>query len=295
MGGATMAAAPPTAAIPGYGYGPGEQPPRGNRRRIWLPVALGGIVLAAFAVVAYFPLVGANAKTYAVPRVNGLSYTKAAHKIAAAHLRPQRISTLSRAVAENHVVGTDPRSGTRLRAGSTVEIFTSTGPAPKAGPPATPSTSPTAPQPVVSVPDVVGEDATAAQADLAKAGLHAVAQTDNTSTVPVGTVVGQTPPGGTKVSPGSTVTISVSGGVTVQDVVGDPVDTAKSILEGQGFKVIEVDQPSSPGTAVGIVYAQNPAAGTLLPRGGTVTIYVQPVPPPHGQVPAGTGPRRVIQ
>ena len=63
----------------------------------------------------------------------------------------------------------------------------------------------------------------------------------------------------------------------MQDVTGDPAGTAKSILEGQGFTVNEVEQPGRSSAPVGTVYAQNPQAGTLLAQGKTVTIYVQPV------------------
>src|SRR6266542_714810 len=55
MGGPTMVA-PPTAAIPGYEYGPGQEPPGGGRRRAWLWVLFGAIVLAAIIAVAYFVL-----------------------------------------------------------------------------------------------------------------------------------------------------------------------------------------------------------------------------------------------
>jgi hypothetical protein len=127
------------------------------------------------------------------------------------------------------------------------------------------------------VPDVVGEDAAAARAKLADAGLNPVTQTDTTSTAPADTVVTQHPAGGTPVNPGSKVTIYVSaGGTRVQDVTGDPASTAKAILQGQGFPVREIRQPGRSTAPAGTVYAQNPQAGTLLAPGTTVTIYIQP-------------------
>jgi hypothetical protein len=62
----------------------------------------------------------------------------------------------------------------------------------------------------------------------------------------------------------------------VQDVTSDPASTARSVLQGQGFKVREIRQPGRPAAPAGTVYAQNPQAGTLLAQGTTVTIYIQP-------------------
>src|SRR6266566_4759660 len=77
MGGATMAAAPPTTAIPGYEYGAGEEPPGKGRRRVWLWVVFGLAVLAAVIAVAYFLLAGGGGTKYAVPQVQGLTYQQA--------------------------------------------------------------------------------------------------------------------------------------------------------------------------------------------------------------------------
>jgi eukaryotic-like serine/threonine-protein kinase len=261
MGGATMAAAPPTAAIPGYGYGPGEQPPRGNRRRVWLWVIFGLVVLAAVIAVAYLLLAGGG-KTYAVPDVTNLTQQQANNEIVKAHLQPQDISKTSSTVAKGHVISTDPSSGTLLKPNSVVKVFVSAG------------------QKQVSVPNVVGDDVTNAQNKLTNLGLNPVVKTDNTSTQPQGTVVRQNPTAGNTVNPGSKVTIYVSGGgVKVQDVVGDPVDTAKSILENQGFDVKIVQQPGPGDAPSNTVYAQNPVAGTTLATGSKVTIYVQPPQP----------------
>jgi PASTA domain len=72
----------------------------------------------------------------------------------------------------------------------------------------------------------------------------------------------------------------------VRDVVGDPARTAKIILTGQGFTVKEVTRPAGPSAPVGTVYKQTPAAGTVLAPGSTVTIYIEPAPPPPGIVAA---------
>jgi beta-lactam-binding protein with PASTA domain/tRNA A-37 threonylcarbamoyl transferase component Bud32 len=258
IGGATMVASP-ASTTPGAGYGAGQQPP-GGRRRAVLWGLLGVVVLAAVIAAGYLLVTGGGgARKYAVPQVTGLTYEQASQKIVAGHLQPQRIEQASWSVHRGLVIGTSPHGGAMVAARSVVKVFVSAG------------------QQQVSVPDVVGEDVGAAQAKLADAGLRTVVTTDTASTAPAGTVVQQDPAGGTKVNPGSDVTIDVSaGGTKVQDVTGDPAGTAKSILKGQGFTVREVDQRGQSSVPAGTVYAQNPQAGTMLAQGKTVTIYVQP-------------------
>jgi beta-lactam-binding protein with PASTA domain/tRNA A-37 threonylcarbamoyl transferase component Bud32 len=246
IGVATMVTSP-ASAIPD-GYGSGEEPP--GRRRAVLWGLLGVVVLAAVIVVGYLLVTsGGSAKKYAVPQVTGLTYERASQQIIARHLRPQRIDQASQSVHRGHVIGTSPHGGAMVAASSLVKVFMSAG------------------QQQVSVPNVVGEDVGAARAKLTNAGLHTVVTTDTASTAPAGTVVQQDPAGGTKVNPGSDVTIDVSaGGTKVQDVTGDPAGTAKSILKSQGFKVHEVDQRGRSSVPAGTVYAQNPQAGTMLAR-----------------------------
>ena len=98
---------------------------------------------------------------------------------------------------------------------------------------------------------------------------------DPTSSAPIGQVTAQSPSGGTA-APGSTVTITVSGGaVTVPSVVGDSQATATQILTQAGFQV-SVQQGSGPSQfANGTVFSQLPAANGTAAKGSTVTIYVQ--------------------
>jgi eukaryotic-like serine/threonine-protein kinase len=260
VGGATVVA-PPASAIVGHEPASGEEPPSGGRRRAAAWALLGGAVLAAAIVAGYLVLAGGGGgKKYAVPQVTGLTYKQASQKILAGHLHPQRIGQSSHSVGSGHVIGTSPQGGAMVAANSVVKVFVS------AGQQRVP----------VTVPNVVGEDAGAAQTKLANAGLNPVVKTDTTSTAPANIVVTQDPAAGAKATASSDVTIYVSaGGTKVQDVTGDPAGTAKNILQGQGFKVNQVHQPARSSAQAGTVYAQNPQAGTLLAQGKTVTIYIQ--------------------
>jgi serine/threonine-protein kinase len=121
---------------------------------------------------------------------------------------------------------------------------------------------------------VVGQSSTAAQNALQQ--FNVKQKVDTTSSRPPGTVVRQDPVAGTMALPGSTVTIFVSGGTQVPDVRGDPANTAQQILQNDGFHV-QVQTANGPaGVLPGLVFNQSPSAGTTVPTGSTVIIYVQP-------------------
>ncbi len=144
------------------------------------------------------------------------------------------------------------------------------------------------------VPDVVGFPADEAQEVVEGAGF-AVSRTEvSSSTYPPGTVVDQSPDGGSKAPEGTTVTLSVavSGGgsedasaegdeaASVPDVLGQSEGSAEGELHSFGYDVRVVYQSeSSPGQARkhgGLVWKQSPASGTQAASGTTVTIWVNP-------------------
>jgi serine/threonine-protein kinase len=135
----------------------------------------------------------------------------------------------------------------------------------------------------VEVPDVVGDKAPAAARRLRARGL--TVQTANVkSTKPPGLVVAQSPPGGTDVAKGSTVTIRVSGGQThVPNVVGQKRDSAVSVLKAAGLdpKVVVVPGTQPKNTVV----AQQPQAGKSVASGTDVRLNIS-----SGKPPAGGGP-----
>src|SRR5438045_9700537 len=107
---------------------------------------------------------------------------------------------------------------------------------------------------------------------------------------PADTVTGQFPSPGDRVVKGSNLRINVSRGakpVPVPDVTGQPYLNAKSMLEGQGFKVtreaVQSDQPT------GNVVAEDPPAGTSVPAGTTIRLSVSKGPATT-QAPDVTGP-----
>ena len=228
-------------------------------------------------MIGYLLLSGGGGKTAAVPSVVGQTQQAAVTAVKNAGLTPKVVMMASASVKKDTVISSNPQFGTKVAPKSVVTLNVSTGPG------------------KVKVPSVVGESETTAQNQLQN--FHVVTKTDANSTKPAGTVVRQNPTGGTLALPGSTVTIWVSGGGTqVQNVVGDPQNTAIQILQGQGFKVHTIVTAGPANSTPGNVFQQNPANGTL-PAGSTVTIYVASTPTPtpdrhHARRPPRPRPRR---
>ena len=141
------------------------------------------------------------------------------------------------------------------------------------------------------VPDVVGFPADEAEGILERAGFAVSRAEVASSSYPPGTVVSQSPSGGSEAAEGATVTISVATagagggedeepGATVPDVLGQPEGSAESELHAGGYDVRVVYQrESSRGQArknSGLVWKQSPASGTEAQPGSTVTIWVNP-------------------
>lgn len=253
MTGRTSAIAP----VADYEYADaGYDRGRGGGRR-WIPWVLGLVLVLGVVVgVSYYLLAGG--KTYSVPLVNNLPVATAQKDIADAHLRSTVVDQASATVQKGLVISSNPAQGNNVAANTLVTLYVSTGAAP------------------VAVPDVEGKQANLAQTTLQNAGFQVAVQTDTTSTEPSGTVVNQSPVGGTKVAPGSKVTIFVSGGVTVPNVVGVPASSAVTLLQNDGFKVNQVTAAGPASAAPGTVWQQSPNANTPAAGGSTVNIYIQP-------------------
>ena len=266
-----------TSAIPpvgeyeyaGQGYDGGRGRSGGHR---WIPWVLGLVLVLGVVIgVAYYLLAGG--KTYSVPLVNNQPVATAEREIAQQHLRSTVVDQANNNVGKGLVISSNPPQGNNVAANTLVTLYVSNGAAP------------------VSVPYVVGQQETAAQNTLEGKGFQVSVKTDPTSTAASGTVVSQSPSGGTA-PPGSTVTLTVSGGaVSVPTVVGDSQQTANQVLTTAGFAV-NVQQGSGPSQfANGTVFSQQPNANNMAAKGSTVTIFVQNGASPSPSVtPSSTSP-----
>jgi beta-lactam-binding protein with PASTA domain len=129
----------------------------------------------------------------------------------------------------------------------------------------------------VGVPDVKGQTQSAATSALKKAGFTVKVSSKPNSSVTKGTVYDQDPAGGAQVPKGSAVTIMVSSGpemVTVPDVKGQTEADAKTAIAGAGLVADILDAAPNDPTKSGLVAGTDPIAGTSVPKGSTVKVYV---------------------
>jgi beta-lactam-binding protein with PASTA domain len=181
------------------------------------------------------------------------------------------------------VVAQNPQASSKAPKGSRVRINVSQGAPAATTTTATTTTGGTTPTTTTTasakVPRVVGLSQTGAQRKLHAAGFR-VRTAYVASPKPSGTVVAQRPAPGTSLRRGAAVRINVSVGSNPQpakavpDVTGEDEATARSDLEAAGFQVSVVDEPTTDQNEDGIVIDEDPAAGTRVPAGSLVTIYV---------------------
>jgi len=177
-------------------------------------------------------------------------------------------------------VAQSPRANSKAPKGSRVRINVSQGaPAPSTTTTGAGTTTGTTTAASAKVPGVVGLSQAAAQRRLHSAGFR-VRTAYVASSKPSGTVVAQSPAPGTTSRRGAAVRINVSIGPNpkpakaVPDVTGEDETTARSDLEAAGFRLSVVDEPTTDQNEDGIVVDEDPVAGTRVPAGSLVTIYV---------------------
>ena len=231
-------------------------------RRAWPWVLLGLLVLAAaIAALLVFVVFKGPTGQQTVPNVTGIQLQDA---IASLQNRGFEVS-VQRVVSQaprDRVIRQDPPPGRKVDEGSRVTLVVSGGPG------------------QVAVPDVVSDRQGDAKRKLKALGLKTSTRQQTSDSVPAGTVIETRPSAGTKVDPGSTVTVVVSSGpaeVSVPGVVGQDKDTAVSRIQSAGLQV-NVDEQESATVPAGQVISQNPGMGAQVAQGSTVTIVIAKAP-----------------
>ena len=213
-----------------------------------------------------------------VPNVVGQTRAAALSVLRAAGLRPAAF-VVPGSQPKNTVVAQRPTAGKSVPRGTQVRINISSGNTSQGGVPPPPPPQPPPPPASKSVPDVTGQVQQAAQRRLNGLGFKSrVVYVP--SDQPQGTVVSQTPDGGSSAKVGTRVTLNASRGPTpsagqvVPKVIGTDPQTATSRLVSAGFRVQRLTQKTSVRSQNGKVVDAQPAAGVKAPAGSTVTIYV---------------------
>jgi beta-lactam-binding protein with PASTA domain len=196
-----------------------------------------------------------------VPNVVGDLDTVATSRVFAAHLGYSVTFRADAVVPVNRVISQDPAGGASVPEGTMVNIVASAGPT------------------AAVVPNVVGQQRTAAEAAITAAGLTAgpVTQASH-ATVPSGAVISQTPTGGSEAAPGSAVALVVSTGppvpTTVPNVVGQPRAEAEAAIMAAGFNVGIVTEQNDTVVPQGAIVSQTPAGSSTALRGSSIDIVV---------------------
>ena len=195
---------------------------------------------------------------YDVPKVKGLTEDQAQDALLEVKLAfDETIEKYSETVPAGTVIRSVPASGTTLRPGAAVDLVVSLGREP------------------IKVGTWIGDDFDDVRTALEKRGLVAeVTDEEYDDTVPEGHVISQEPRRGTLFR-GESVGFVVSLGpelVEVPRVTASGVDAATTELEALGFEVETEESGSYIG--LGYVLSTDPAAGEMVPRGSTITLFL---------------------
>ena len=175
-------------------------------------------------------------------------------------------------VSPGAVVTTQPPPGSRLASDKPLVLLVSSGPV------------------QVGVPNVVGKPVAAATATLKDAGFVVNTAGGSSLTVAQGDVISTDPPAGTQRAKGSAIQMVVSSGkplVTIPSLVDDTPSQAGQVLGAEQLRVTQSNEPSG-SVQAGQVTRTDPPAGSQVPVGSTVTIFVS-TGVPQVKVPNLTG------
>jgi serine/threonine-protein kinase len=176
------------------------------------------------------------------------------------------------------VVGQNPPAGKEVDKGSTVILNISTGGGGGTTTTTTTTVTTTASANRVEVPDVRGLAAARGLPQLNRAQFRPVVHYVS-STEQRGRITSQTPGSGTAAR-GSQVQVNVSTGQnpaeaqSVPNVVGQDRAAAATALRDAGFRVLVLNRRTSNASQNGRVIEQTPTAGTSIPRGLLIAIFV---------------------
>ena len=166
------------------------------------------------------------------------------------------------------VIRTEPPAGTIILEGQEIVVFFNPDPQ------------------VTPIPNVVGIPIEDARIQLEAASFNVGTETiEQTDQFEEGTVLSMNPPAGTQANAEDSVDLVIAGPPSSVSVpgflIGQTEQAAIDVLEGEPYSfVVTVSRVPSSTVAAGIVIEIAPAANTLVPRGGDVTITVSDGPQP---------------
>jgi eukaryotic-like serine/threonine-protein kinase len=235
-------------------------PPR-LRDRLLRPPGLYGVVAAG--VVAVLLLGGlawtvTAANSERVPKLVGLSEEEARVQANRIGLKVKRgESRYDNAIPKDKVVDVQPKVGTEVKKGTLLTLVFSKGKRP------------------VDIPDVRNMPLDQAKQRLQSSGLQpGDEEQQDSATIPRGYVIKTKPAAGTSQSPDDPVTLVVSSGITMPNLVNMRRDQANAVLTKLGLNVQWQEQDPAPNQPENTVIAQNPPPDQQVNRGDPVQVTV---------------------
>ena len=251
-----------------------QQQPRAGRAAAYTGLALATIAVFIVAILVTRSLLTGGSSEVNTPNVVGQSVQSAQEILAGKGLKIGEITEqYSTKVAKGLIISQDPSADILFKKGQAVNLIVSKG------------------VHLVLVPDgLIGLTQADARRALKAAHLNVGEIVPRNSNQPPGQVLDVNPPSGSEVAIDSNVVLIVSNGqVKVPDVVGEKVAQARDELAQAGFQVT-LDPSTSPDDAK--VISQNPAPGSFVAYGSTVTLRTNapsPTPTPTpSETPSGT-------
>jgi beta-lactam-binding protein with PASTA domain len=265
-----MAASPPparpTATTPPASSPPpaGTATPAKKKRNRTTGIVIAVIAVLGIVAVAAILLLSrgsGSSNSVTVPSdISGQSVSAARAELTALGLKTATKTVPSTTTDKGLAVGTDPAGGQSVKKGSTVIINVGSGPK------------------TTTVPNVVGLSQSAATTALQNAGFSVTVIQSSSSSVQTGNVISQSPSASTQLAPQQAVTINVSTGATVPNVVGRSLSSATQLLKSAGLVVGTVTDRSSSSIPSGDVITQSVPAGSAAQSGTSVDLVVSTGP-----------------
>ncbi len=235
---------------------PVEPDPKDSRR--WVAALIAALVVIAL-VIGGVLLFGGGSKI-TVPSVLGADQAQAEITLRGKGFSTDTVERTDK-TPKGTIIGQLPGAGTKASKGDTITLTVSSGPG------------------QARVPDVTNMGRRAANRALVDAGFKVTEREEADDTIRKDRVIETTPGPGVPLDKGETVTAVIStgpGDVSVPSVVDQTQEEAQAILRDAELKVKVVEQESAKDE--GTVLSQDPAGGTMVTKGDTVTIMVAATP-----------------
>lgn len=239
-----------------------EQDKKKRRNIIIISVILGIAALAAIMFGIWFAYNSQN-NLVSVPTIDSsMSASTAKETIESAGLHFQQETDDNSSEPRGTFTRQDPTGGTRVAKGSTVRVWFSSGPKAR------------------TIPNVKGMTQQAATSALTSAGFKVSSvATENSATVEKDHVTRTDPASGTRQPQGTSVILYISTGQTTvpTGLVGKSRSEAVRQLNNNGFNT-NIMQENSDSVAAGNVTRVDPAEGSTVSQGATITVYISSGP-----------------